>query len=56
MPTSEEEHWNKTASQELGTQNKRSVAAEAAARSNESIPATEAKAVAQFPGNSVWYG
>jgi CheY-like chemotaxis protein len=48
LPTSEEEYRNKTASLELGTQNNRSVAAETAAHSNESIPATETKTAAQF--------
>ena len=50
MPTSQEEHWDKVVSPELGIQNKPqcSVAAETAAYSTKSIPAIEAKAAAQF--------
>ena len=50
LPTSQEEHWDKVVSPELGIQNKPqcSVAAETAAYSTKSIPAIEAKAAAQF--------
>ena len=50
MPTSEEEHSNKTASPELDIQNwpQRTVAADTAAPSTEGIPAIEATAAAQF--------
>jgi len=50
LPTSEEEHWNKTVSPELDIQNKqqRTVAAESAAHSDESIPTIEARAASQF--------
>jgi CheY-like chemotaxis protein len=50
MPTRQEEHWYKTVSSELDIQNKpqRTVAAETTAHSNESLPAIETKAAAQF--------
>jgi CheY-like chemotaxis protein len=50
MPTSQEEDSDKSVSPELGTHNKPqgTVTVETAAHSNESIPALEAKAAAQF--------
>ena len=50
MPTSREEHRVKAVSPDLDIQKKsqRTLAAETAARSTESIPAIEAKAAAQF--------
>ena len=50
MPTSREEHWDKAVSPDVDVQNKlqRTLAAETAAHSTESIPAIETKAAAQF--------
>ncbi|MGA2458283.1 MAG: response regulator [Terriglobales bacterium] len=49
MPSSQEEHWDKAASPELGIQNKpQRPVAETPAHSTESIPAIEAKAASQF--------
>jgi len=50
VPTSREEHWDKAVSPDVDVQNKsqRTLAAETAAHSTESIPAIEAKAAAQF--------
>lgn len=50
MPTSQEEHWDRTVPLESEIQNEpqRTVAAETVARSTEGIPAMEATAAAQF--------